>query len=105
MLTQSNLDFIILDIRTAYSVFQCGDMLENWEVGDDVDGEHARNLPHCPLFLAKRGQSFVNVIVKMDILSSKCASAATSNFIAPEERSATGTRKRILRKSSMVSRM
>ena len=53
----------------------------------------------------KRGQSFVDVIVKMNILSSKCASAAASGFITPEERCITGARENIPQKSSMVSRM
>ena len=96
--------FYYLGYKDRVQCFQCGGMLENWKVGDDVDSEHARNLPHCPFIAAKRGQSFVDVIVKMDILASKCASAATSTFITREERSMTGAREKILQKSSMVSR-
>ena len=70
--------FYYLGYKDRVQCFQCGGMLENWKVGDDVDSEHARNLPHCPFIVAKRGQSFVDVIVKMDILASKCASATNS---------------------------
>ena len=49
--------FYHLGYKDRVKRFQYGGMFAKWNVGDDVNSEHASNLPHYPFIVARQGQS------------------------------------------------
>ncbi|KAK3605776.1 hypothetical protein CHS0354_033981 [Potamilus streckersoni] len=56
--------FFYAGINDYTRCFQCGGGLRNWEPGDNPWIEHARWYPQCAYVLGKRGQRFVNAVLK-----------------------------------------
>ncbi|KAK3605788.1 hypothetical protein CHS0354_033991 [Potamilus streckersoni] len=56
--------FFYAGINDCTRCFQCGGGLRNWEPGDNPWIEQARCYPQCAYVLGKRGQIFVNAVLK-----------------------------------------
>ncbi|KAL3848116.1 hypothetical protein ACJMK2_018995 [Sinanodonta woodiana] len=56
--------FFYAGINDYTRCFQCGGGLRNWEPGDNPWIEHARWYPQCAYVLVKKGQKFVNAVLK-----------------------------------------
>ncbi|KAK3585619.1 hypothetical protein CHS0354_004531 [Potamilus streckersoni] len=56
--------FYYAGINDYTHCFQCGGGLRNWDPGDNPWIEHARWYPQCAYVLGKRGQTFVNAVLK-----------------------------------------
>ncbi|KAK3585624.1 hypothetical protein CHS0354_004541 [Potamilus streckersoni] len=89
--------FYYAGINDYTRCFQCGGGLRNWESGDNPWIEHARWYPQCAYVLGKRGQRFVNAVLKKqaELLAAQNAeinnSSTTTNTATTSTSATTST--------------